>query len=70
MSLPDLIQHRTIAGKVALYTLAGDMEPHQITACAFMLACPKASVAAYNNYLKREWAAVRKAARKQRRSNP
>jgi hypothetical protein len=59
MSLPDLIQHRTIAGKVALYTLAGDMEPHTITSVALMLAWPNARVALYNKYLAREWAQTR-----------
>jgi hypothetical protein len=60
MSLPDLIQHNTIAGKVTLYTLAGGMEPHTITSVALMLAWPKARVAAYNNYLDHEWRLVRK----------
>jgi hypothetical protein len=38
MSLPDLIQHQSVAGKVALYTLAEGMEPHTITSVALMLA--------------------------------
>jgi hypothetical protein len=66
MSLPDLIQHQSIAGKVALYTLAGGMEPHTITSVALMLAWPNARVALYNKYLKREWAQTRARMRRTR----
>jgi hypothetical protein len=60
----DLIQHNTIAGKVALYTLAGNMEPHAITGLALLLAWPKARVSLYHKYINQEWRQVRKRMRK------
>jgi hypothetical protein len=56
--LNKLIQHESLAGKIALYTAAG-MAPHEITGLALQLAWPRARVAANNDYLRREWAAIR-----------